>query len=116
MSSVCDGQDNDCNGAVDDADDDGDGLLVCDDNCPSVANPDQADADGDGVGDACDNCTERREPAREPSRFLFENPWATLTGGQRDDDHDGYGNRCDADFTPAGLNVGGIDLVQVRDS
>ena len=31
---------------------DSDGV-VCDDNCPSVANPDQADVDDDGIGDAC---------------------------------------------------------------
>lgn len=36
------------------ADDDGDGILNADDNCPSVANADQLDTDGDGRGDACD--------------------------------------------------------------
>ncbi len=36
------------------ADPDNDGVSDCDDNCPSVSNPDQADSDGDGVGNACD--------------------------------------------------------------
>jgi hypothetical protein len=36
-------------------DGDGDGVLDCIDNCPSVYNPDQDDADGDEVGDTCDD-------------------------------------------------------------
>lgn len=38
----------------DGADGDSDGVVDCEDNCPSAANADQADADGDGVGDRCD--------------------------------------------------------------
>jgi MYXO-CTERM domain-containing protein len=37
-------------------DDDGDGVLNGDDNCPFVPNADQGDFDGDKVGDLCDNC------------------------------------------------------------
>ena len=37
-----------------DPDDDGDGVLDVDDNCPLVANPDQSDFDEDGKGDVCD--------------------------------------------------------------
>jgi hypothetical protein len=48
------------------------------------------------------------------SSFLTTNPWATLTGGQRDDDHDGFGNRCDADFTATGALIGTPDLTQFR--
>ena len=35
-------------------DSDGDGVMNCEDNCPSNANLDQADADGDGFGDICE--------------------------------------------------------------
>jgi hypothetical protein len=96
-------------------DSDGDGIRDAGDDCPSVANADQADGDGDGVGDACDNCMNVANPRVAPD-FLTTYPWVTLTGGQRDDDHDGYGNKCDADFTPTGALVGSGDLAQYRAS
>jgi hypothetical protein len=107
---------------------DGDGVPDSTDNCPSVANPGQEDGAGglevtiagafspDGVGDACDNCVRVNNP-RQAAGYLTTNPWRTLTGGQIDDDHDGYGNRCDGKFV--GLpsqNVGGLDLGQFRTS
>jgi hypothetical protein len=101
-------------------DSDGDGVADGLDDCPTVANPGpiQADADGDGVGDACDNCVNAAN-ARVPggsAAFLAANPWATLTGGQRDDDHDGFGNVCDAKFTATGLSVGPTDTAQYKAS
>jgi hypothetical protein len=66
------------------------------------------------MGDVCDNCANVPNP-RVAADFLATNPWATLTGGQRDDDHDGYGNRCDAKFPGnSGSLVNATDLAQFR--
>ncbi|MFT5431623.1 MAG: hypothetical protein ACI9OJ_002320 [Myxococcota bacterium] len=68
---VCNGEDDNCDGAVDEgfADSDDDGIADCVDN----------DADGDGVPDALDNCP------------LQPNP------GQANTDGDLLGNACDTD-------------------
>jgi hypothetical protein len=94
---------------------DGDSVPDGVDNCPTVANQSQSDGDADGVGDACDNCLAVANP-RVAADYLAQNPWATLTGGQRDDDHDGYGNRCDAKFTGSAGLVGSSDLAELRSS
>ena len=64
--------------SVNELDDDGDGVVDVEDNCPTDANPDQADADGDGVGDACDNCV------------ITANPDQSDTNG------DGVGDLCES--------------------
>jgi hypothetical protein len=56
---------------------DGDGVRDCEDNCPTVPNPDQLDADLDGYGDACDNCP------------------TVLNPDQLDTDGDGTGDVCE---------------------
>ncbi len=97
------------------SDDDADGWPDALDSCPTISNREQTDSDGDGVGDVCDSCVLFPNPRRALS-YLDENPWATLTGGQRDDDHDGYGNACDADFTATGRMVASKDLAHFRAS
>ena len=66
-------------------DTDGDGVIDADDQCDTEPGPDptgcpadlDADRDADGVPDASDNCPDDYNP------------------GQRDDDNDGVGNKCD---------------------
>jgi hypothetical protein len=96
-------------------DGDGDETATCDIGAYETA-PAGADFDGDGVGDLADNCVAVAN-ARLPENWLAANPWAVLTGGQRDDDQDGYGNKCDAKFPGSdGLLVGPVDLAQFRAS
>jgi len=68
-------------------DDDDDGILNGDDNCPQDPNNGQSDRDNDGVGDACDNCP------------------AHLNTNQSDTDGDGIGDVCDDDDRDGVLNV-----------
>jgi hypothetical protein len=95
---------------------DGDGIDNASDNCPTIKNGsaeapipgvgNQTNVDGDSVGDACDNCVlVANEPIGTPPAGR------TTTGGQLDDDADGYGNRCDGDFSQGGSTVGGADTI-----
>ena len=95
---------------------DADGDAVPDglDDCRDLANADQTDADADLVGDACDSCTNVANP-RLSADALAALPGAKLSGGQRDDDSDGFGNACDGKFT-GGTVVGSADLTELRAS
>jgi hypothetical protein len=82
-----------CGCDVPDSDDDGDGILLCHDNCPIDANADQADFDMDGFGDACDSdidgdevsndfdvCPDTVLPESEPPRWKKNRYMANAAG------------------------------------
>lgn len=84
--------DNDLDGAPDncDTDDDNDGILDVNDNCPLQANANQADNDNDGIGDACDN--------DDDNDFVldgYDNCPFIYNPSQEDVDTDGVGDVCD---------------------
>jgi hypothetical protein len=62
------------------------------------------DFDADGVPGTDDNCTQVPNPP------IVQLAFQTTTGDQLDDDADGYGNPCDADFNQAKNRVDSSDL------
>ena len=101
---LCNGQDDDCDGLVDEGpggvDPDSDGIPGACDNCPLVNNPDQRDNDADGVGDACDNCPTVSNSAQTDTDAdgvgdVCDNCPMTPNTNQLDTDADGYGDACD---------------------
>ncbi len=79
-------------------DQDGDGIVDCLDNCPSLANPAQEDADGDGIGDACDACAGPGTTDGDADGICdgLDNCPAVANPTQDDADLDGIGDACDA--------------------
>ena len=86
---VCDGADNDKDGQTDegfpnhdgdsqadcvDPDDDNDGVLDGEDNCPFVANSGQSDIDDDGDGDVCDDDIDGDEVSNDDEEFYGSDP------------------------------------------
>ena len=91
---------------------DGDGVEDFFDNCPTVPNGTQGDIDSDTVGDFCDTCIVLPNPPP-----VSPDPFMTLVSGQRDDDADGVGNRCDFKYEGnAGALIAPIDVSDMRAS
>ena len=85
-------------GIQDDEDDDNDGILDVQDNCPLISNTEQIDTDGDGFGNTCDLDDDNDGiPDIEDNCPLIANP------NQDDDDNDGIGNVCDNDADNDGV-------------
>ena len=80
------------------ADSDGDGLGDNADALPFDAS-ETVDTDNDYVGDNSDNCL-----------LVPNGPGGGFCSTQQDDDQDGYGNACDADFN----NNGGVGLADIN--
>lgn len=104
---VCNGVDETCEGQIDegfsdadqdgeadcvDPDDDGDGVVDGEDNCPLVANPGQEDVDANGEGDVCDGDSDGDGVVN-----ASDNCPLIANGGQEDADADAVGDPCDPD-------------------
>ncbi len=125
---LLDGEDNNCDGIVDNAvcgngvvdwseecdgsanclntcelDTDGDGVANTSDNCPFNSNANQADNDGDGIGNPCDNCANisnanQADSDNDGVGNSCDNCPFNSNANQADNDNDGIGNSCDRDW------------------
>lgn len=82
----------------DDNDDDNDGILDINDNCPLIPNADQLDTDGDGNGDICDD-----DDDNDGIPDLDDNCPLIVNVDQADFDSDGIGDLCDDDIDNDGV-------------
>jgi len=105
-AELCDGVDQNCNGEIDenigdtdkdgiadcvDTDDDDDGVLDTDDNCPLTLNVDQINSDVDAQGDACDDDDDN------DTVFDALDNCSLPNADQLDTDEDQVGDVCDPD-------------------
>lgn len=93
-------------------DEDGDGFLDGNDNCPLRYNPDQLDLDGDGAGNFCDNCPITHNPDQsdvdeDRTGDVCDNCPVLHSVYQGDFDNDNVGDPCDA--CPEVYAPGGVD-------
>ncbi|KAG1650166.1 Thrombospondin-3b [Nymphon striatum] len=75
---------------VDDDDDDNDGILDVDDNCPLTSNADQLNTDNDSMGDVCDE-----DDDNDGVLDVNDNCPLTANANQADSDGDGIGDVCE---------------------
>ena len=85
-------------GLQDDEDDDNDGVLDVDDNCPLIGNSNQLDTDNDGMGDVCDD-----DDDNDGIIDVEDNCPLTANPDQSDIDQDGIGDVCDDDSDNDGV-------------
>jgi hypothetical protein len=81
-------------------DEDEDGVVDGEDNCPCVANPDQVDTDLDGEGDACYDDLDRDGDGVDNYE---DNCPLAANANQHDWDNDGIGDVCDGDLDGDGV-------------
>ncbi len=98
-----DGEETECEEGQDAEDNDGDGLLDANDNCPVTANEDQADNDDDDVGNPCDNCPvlpngDQADADEDGRGDACDNCAGVPNADQADTDGDGRGDACDLDL------------------
>ena len=79
-------------------DQDDDGVLNADDNCPTIGNAQQIDTDADGTGDVCDDDIDGDGVGNEDDAFPNDGNETT------DYDGDGTGDNADADDDNDGMN------------
>jgi hypothetical protein len=79
--------------------DEGDGVLIFEDNCPDIYNPEQIDTDDDGMGDECDICPADADNDIDGDGFCgdVDNCPAASNPDQEDFDGDGIGDACEVD-------------------
>jgi len=93
------------------ADDDYDGVLNGDDNCPYTSNANQDDGDTDGWGDACDQCPNDPDNDADADGACddIDNCLDLPNPDQADTDSDGEGDACDCDDGLDGDGNGQVD-------
>ena len=76
-------------------DNDGDGILNENDNCPNIFNLDQLDTNGNGIGDACEGVFDDQD--LDGIFDLVDNCPTVFNPDQQDSDGDGIGDVCEED-------------------